>query len=38
MIETKVQNYDQFGKIANVDWNGSIEGVVIKIKSKEVGK
>ena len=38
MIGTKVKNCDQFGNITNVDWNGSIEGVVIKIKSEEVGE
>ena len=36
MIETKVKICDQFVKITNVDWNGSIKGVVIKIKSEKV--
>ena len=36
IIETQIKDGDQFGKITNVDRNGSIEGVVIKIKSEEI--
>ena len=38
IIGTHVKDGDHFGKIINMDGNGSIEGVVTKIKSEEIGE
>ena len=38
IIGTQVKDGHHFGKITNIDGNGSIEGVVIKIKSEEIGE